>query len=189
MTIRKIVLYGEAAKQFGKHHEIDADSTFMVFRGLTHILGRAFRQTILNGKFRIFKNDKKSIKKNALTEIQIHHDLDDLVHTLHVVPVIGGASGSLRIILGDALIATGWGAVGGWQLMALNMGVSMLISGVASMMTPVPQAATSGASLHSFNFTGPQNNTAQGGPVPLVYGKVGNIGGTLISAGMTYERI
>ena len=188
MTIRKIVLYGEAAKKFGKEHQVDADTTFMVFRGLTHILGRAFKQTIINGKFRIFKNTKGSVKKNALSELQVHQELAQDVHTLHVVPVIKGASGQLRIVVGLVLMAYGtFGTAYGGGPWATSLGASLVIGGVASLIAPTPPSA--GASLHSFNFNGPQNSTAQGGPVPLVYGKVGNIGGTMISAGMTYERI
>ena len=179
---RNIVFYGEAAKKYGKKHTVDADTLFMVFRGLAHILGAEFKQYVKGLHWHIYKNSKKS-PNNAMSELQIGNELG-AVETLHVVPAIVGASGATRVIVGVALMVAAWYFdQPQWAMQAAAM---ITLSGVAAMLAP---KTSTGSSAQSFNFSGPNNNTAQGGPVPIVYGKVGNIGGTLISAGITYERI
>ena len=188
MTVRTIKLYGDAGKKFGKEHKVDADTTFMLFRGLTHLLGIGFKKYIKTGTWRVLKNTNTKSEKNALTEFDVHKDLDDSVHTLHIVPVIAGAGAWVRIIIGAVLVAYGtFGQAYGGGPWATSLGMGLMLGGVAQLMTPSPKAA--GASAQSFNFNGPQNNTAQGGPVPIVYGQVRAVGGTLISAGINYDRI
>lgn len=185
--IRNVVLHGIAAKQFGSKHEIDADTTFMLFRGLTHKLGAGFKKLIADNKWRILKNEKKNIKQNALSEMQIHNELED-VKTIHIVPVVEGSGAVFRVIVGAALITLAIMnpiAVGPW---ATNLGTALILGGVAQMLTPVPRAGSPSTQLSSYNFSGPQNNIQQGGPVPLVYGKVGNVGGTVISLGLSYQK-
>jgi predicted phage tail protein len=187
--IRNVVLHGIAAKKYGAKHDMDADTTFMLLRGLTHKLGLGFKKLIGDNKWRILKNENKNVRKNALSEIQIHNTLDD-VKTIHIVPVVEGSGSVFRVIVGVALIALAVMnpiAVGPW---ATQLGGALILGGVAEMLSPVPRASgmASSTQLQSYNFAGPQNNIQQGGPVPLVYGQVGNVGGTVISLGLTYQK-
>jgi predicted phage tail protein len=182
---RTIEFHGEAAKKWGKTHTIDADTTFMAFRGLVNILGNDFREYVRQNKFRILKNKNSQIKKNALSEMQVHQELED-TKVLHVVPIIQGAGAVFRIIIGVILLVAACFGYG--NPYTVSLGVSLIMGGIAQLMAPHPSSGSNGASLTSYNFTGPANNTQQGGPVPLVYGKVGNCGGTIISIGLTYEK-
>jgi predicted phage tail protein len=189
MTIKRTIkLYGSLAKKYGKEHTVNAETTFMLFRGLTHILGRGFKKHIADGKWTIHKNSKTTGK--ALSELQVHQELTDDVHTLHITPAIKGSHGGaawLEIIVGAVLIYASWGTnPTGWAMVGMGLGMSLVMGGLTQLLAKSP---TSGSSEQSYNFNGPVNNTEQGGPVPLIYGKVGNVGGTLISAGISYERI
>tara|TARA_R110002020_G_scaffold29767_2_gene93951 strand:+ start:3460 stop:4179 length:720 start_codon:yes stop_codon:yes gene_type:complete len=127
----------------------------------------------------------------------------------HVVPLLigagGGNSGLMSIVIGAALIAavvlTGGAAapglvgfmgmsvttaatVGG---MALSMGISMVISGVMSMIMKPPKPDMSGqqttdseARIENKIFNGLQNTTKSNTPVAMVYGRT-RLGGQFIS--------
>jgi predicted phage tail protein len=188
--IRNVVLHGIAAKRYGAKHEVDADTTYMLFRGLSHKLGVGFKKLIADNKWRILKNENKNVRKNALSEMQIHNVLDD-IKTIHIVPVLEGSGAVFRVIVGAVLIAYGtFGQAYGGGPWATKLGMALVLGGVAQMIAPVPRASGLNQSLQmtSYNFSGPQNNVQQGGPVPLVYGKVGNVGGTVISLGLTYQK-
>jgi predicted phage tail protein len=124
---------------------------------------------------------------------------------IKIVPVVAGAGAAGRIILGVALIALaiavpGLGAVAGAQAaatifgtgfssMALSvglLGVSLVLGGVAQLITPVskvPQGAGSDNDPRkTFNFSGIQQTSRQGVPVPAVYGLT-LVGSVVISAG------
>ena len=113
---------------------------------------------------------------------------------IHIVPAIQGSGGVGRVLGGIALIglafATGGaslslstgltfkaGALGGvFVSKALVYGGGLLaLSGAAQMLAPQPQTpdfqSTEDPRI-SFNFSGIQNVTRAGTPIPLVYGEI-----------------
>jgi len=150
--------------------------------------------------------------------------------TIKIVPVLGGAGGSTgKILTGVALIAAaiifaptvggflglGAGAVtsGAAGTMAVvtsivgTIGVSLVLGGVAQLLSPTPQIAQIGpASMNpgggrnttsegteldpqeSYSFSGIQNTSRQGTPVPVVYGET-IVGSVVISAGIDVDTI
>lgn len=125
---------------------------------------------------------------------------------IRIVPVISGAGATGRIIAGVALIALAsvvtFGTVGGiFAAGAINaaivgVGVSLALSGVAQLLTPTPTSATlpTGSQDNptdprsSYSFSGIQNVSRQGVPVPLAYGSV-MTGSVVISAGINTEQV
>lgn len=66
------------------------------------------------------------------------------------------------------------------------MGASMLLGGVAQMLTPTPKMNGAGNSVEkksSTAFGNVQNMVAQGQPVPLAYGRI-RCGSMIISQGV-----
>jgi len=134
-------------------------------------------------------------------------DLEDLAlpcgqGDIRIIPVIGGAGGVGKIILGVALIAAsifipGAAAIGfGLTFGAISFGVgalgaALILGGVAQLVSPVP--ATGGPGVNnrddeddprkSFSFSGIQNTSRQGTVVPIVYGEV-ITGSIVISSGV-----
>jgi hypothetical protein len=132
---------------------------------------------------------------------------------IRIVPVIGGAKrgGALQIVLGVALIALSfvsfgagaWAGIGGFagaagttaawtaagSMLAFTTGVSFLLGGVAQLLTPVPKiSGTETDPSKSYSFSGIQNVSRQGVPVPIVYGEC-LVGSVVISAGINTEDI
>lgn len=119
----------------------------------------------------------------------------------HITPVLTGSGGRGfgRILVGAALIGIGiasggatWAGMGftaakagAFSMTALagNVGIALVLGGVASMLTPVPKAPPEANKLQSFSFSGIEQTTSQGGPIPIVYGKC-FVGSAVLSAGI-----
>ena len=135
--------------------------------------------------------------------------------TISITPVLVGAGGDFGTILaGIALVALsfvslgvgtafagvagstilgGTAAAGIGSTILFGLGTSLLIGGVAGLLTPKPNVNGIGAGrdprqLQSFNFSGIQNTSVQGTPIPLVYGKM-YVGSLTISAGISTTDI
>lgn len=124
---------------------------------------------------------------------------------IRIVPVIGGAGGPVgRILVGAALIAgsffTAGATIGLFGLAApvavssvmLGVGASLVLGGVAQLLTPVPKVPSGSDSEQdprkSYSFSGIQNTSRQGVPVPIVYGET-LVGSVTISAGIDTVRV
>jgi len=133
--------------------------------------------------------------------------------TISITPVLAGAGGNFGSILaGIALVAlsfvsfgagTIFAGVGGSTLLGgaaaagigstvlFGIGASLVLGGAASLLAPKPQVPGAGASRdprQSYNFSGIQNTSVQGTPIPLVYGKM-YVGSVVVSAGISATDI
>lgn len=121
---------------------------------------------------------------------------------IKIVPVLQGAGAVGRIIAGVALLAVGFLVPGigalGVQLL-VGVGASLVLGGVAQLLTPVPKmGASPGASASaadtdqdprkSYSFSGIQQTSRQGVPVPVVYGET-LVGSVVISAGIDTVQV
>lgn len=118
---------------------------------------------------------------------------------IRIVPVLSGAGAVGRIIAGIALVAfslllPGIGAaIGGALMTKIGLfGGALILGGVAQLLTPtakVPQGADSQDDPRkSYSFSGIQNVSRQGVPVPIVYGET-IVGSVVISAGINTEEV
>jgi len=136
-----------------------------------------------------------------------------------IVPVIGGAGAVGRIIAGVALVGlslvtfgagafAGLGAAGAFgSTMAAGIGASLVLGGVAQLLTPVPRITGPGAggavgAMASANSAKPDNNdprrnssfssiqntTKQGVPVPIIFGEV-IVGSVVVSAAIDVDQV
>lgn len=127
---------------------------------------------------------------------QLHHPVGAL-EEIKIVPVMAGAGGSTgQILAGVGLIAAaillapiGGGFLGAGQGLLAGtftlgaqasvavgfLGASLVLGGISQLLTPVPQTATGADSEQdprkSYSFSGIQNVSRQGVPVPIVYGE------------------
>ena len=127
------------------------------------------------------------------------------IETIRISPVVRGSKDkAFGLILGAVLIITAialphLGALGakmasatifGTKLTTVvgMMGVSMAISGVATLLADTPKGPASiDEGKQSYLFDGPENTVTQGGPVPLCYGGPILVGSQVISAGIYTE--
>lgn len=177
-----VLLYGELAKRYGKHHRYAVRNVPEAIRALEANY-RGFKQSIrADGQYRIVV-DKKLIGEEELGKTAIE--------TIKIIPLVqGSGKGVGQIIAGIALIAVAWWNPLGWGALVgqavRTVGFSLVMGGVSQMLTKT-QKLSSGAdrpdNKPSYAFDGPVNTTAQGNPVPLAYGKI-LAGSQVISAGL-----
>lgn len=126
---------------------------------------------------------------------------------ISIVPVIGGAGGRGlgAVAIGAALIALtltpggfafglkiGGSLVAGTTTTAIAVaGAGLVLSGVAQMLTPVPELPSGEGSFgdpasNPLSFSGIQNVSRQGVAVPVVYGET-LVGSVVISAGINTQ--
>jgi predicted phage tail protein len=125
---------------------------------------------------------------------------------IKIMPVVAGAGAGAKIAIGVALIALSFAipglafgavlagqiasGVGNAILVAGQVigaiGASLALGGVAQLITPVPKVPQGAGSDNdprkTYNFSGIQQTSRQGVPVPCVYGLT-LVGSVVISAG------
>jgi predicted phage tail protein len=188
--LRKIKLYGSLAKFIGRRVlTADVATAAEAVRMLVtnfpdleqHMAEQHYRVTV--GTYDL-----------ALDEIHDPAGQQDI----KIVPVVAGAGAIGRILLGVALIAgaffTGGATIGLLGLAApvalstvlAGVGVTLILGGVAQLISPVPKVPQGAGSDNdprkTFNFSGIQQTSRAGIPVPVVYGLT-LVGSIVISAG------
>ncbi|EEB43994.1 Phage-related protein, tail component [Providencia alcalifaciens] len=197
MNLKTIRLYGVLGAKFGREHRLAIDSPREAIKALS-VLYDGFEQFLANAhlkglEFAVFKG-KRNIAKDELYL--------DTCEDIRIAPVIKGSKrgGFFQTVIGVALIAAatyftgGLGAAftaGGWAGAAAMSGAAMAIGGIVQMLSPQPRGLSmrqDADNKPSYAFGGAVNTTAQGNPIPLLYG-LGRreIGGALISAGIYTE--
>lgn len=196
--LKTIRLYGVLGFKFGRVHHLAIDSPREAIKALS-VLYDGFEQFLANAhlkglEFAVFKG------RHNITEDELHLDTCE---EIRIAPVIKGSKrgGFFQTVLGVAMIGAammlgpaGWAAfgAGGFAGGALAMGgAAMAIGGVVQMLSPQPRGLSmrqDADNKPSYAFGGAVNTTAQGNPVPLLYGvDRREVGGAIISAGIYTE--
>jgi predicted phage tail protein len=182
-TIR---LYGKFGAKYGRVHHVALDSNSpgeamaalcSQIRGLAQDLmtsaDRGIRYAVFVGK--------RNIAEEQLSD-RVGRD------EIRIAPVLQGSKrgGILQTIVGAVLVVVGVYFSQAW---AIQLGASMMLGGVLQMLSPqqkglgTKDSPNNGASYH---FNGPVNTSAQGNPVPLLYGRL-KCGSAVVSAGIYAE--
>ena len=194
--LRKIKLYGKLAKFIG-HRVLEADVA---------TAAEAVRFLLANWpELEAHMSDQHyrvSIGTYDLELEELHHPAG--AAPISFVPVVAGAGATARIILGALLIIgaffTGGATIGLLGLAApvavssvlLFAGATLLLGGVAQLLTPTPKvkqgADNQDDPRKSYSFSGIQNTSRAGTPVPIVYGET-VVGSVVISAGIDTVQV
>jgi len=193
--LRKVKLYGKLAKFVGQR-VLEAD---------VHNAAEAVRFLVVNWpgleQHMAKQYYKLEVGSSALALDEIGYPIGS--EDISITPVVGGAGNVGRIVLGAALIGlaitTGGATLGlsgftgtagagffaaggaGWA-MAGNIGLLLVLSGVAGLLTPVPKTPKSEEDpQNSFSFSGIQQTSRAGTAVPVCYGEI-LTGSVVISA-------
>ena len=198
--LRKIKLYGRLAKFVGQRvFEADVASAAEAVRFLLvnfpqlekHMADQHYRVSV--GKYDL-----------SLEELQDPAGQQEI----RIVPVLAGAGAAGRIIAGVALVALslflpgatiglfGAGTIGltAFAAPVLAIGASLVLGGVAQLLTPTPKINTPGTPQDnndprkSYSFSGIQQTSRQGVPVPIVYGET-VVGSVVVSAGIDTVQV
>ena len=190
--LREIRVYGRLAKFLGRR----------VFRAEVATAAEAVRFLLANfpqlEKHMADQHYRVSVGGYDLEESELQDPAGQ--QQINIVPVLAGAGTVGRIIAGVALLAVGFLVPGigalGVQLL-VGVGASLVLGGVAQLLTPVPKIGpTPGATgantdqdpRKSYSFSGIQQTSRQGVPVPVVYGET-LVGSVVISAGVDTVQV
>ena len=203
--LRKIKLYGPLAKFIGKRIlQADVATAAEAVRFLLanwpqlekHMADQFYRVTVAGEDLPLDTNPE-----------QLHYPVGQ--GEIKIIPVVTGAGATGRIIAGIALIALAVvtanvaagaalaGTLSGFALqavafgtqLAVMVGASLAIGGVAQLLTPTPKInKDEGDPRKSFSFSGIQNTTRQGTPVAVIYGET-LVGSVVISAGIDIVQV
>ena len=201
--LRKVKLYGELADFVG-HKELDAviNSTADAIRFLVsnfpkleaHMSQRYYK--VLVDNYEIEEEDiQNPIGKSDIS----------------IVPVISGAGGGSKLLLGAALIGGAFlftplsmgsffspivapgsfAAAMPLTKAAIGIGGALVLSGVSDMLFPLPKLpdfSNEEDPRISFSFSGVQNTSRAGTSHPIVYGEIVT-GSVVISAGIDTNQV
>jgi predicted phage tail protein len=196
--LRRIKLYGQLAKFIGKrvlHADVASAAEAVRF-----LLANwpELEQHMADQHYRV------SVGDYDLALEELHHPAGQ--QEIKIVPVVAGAGGAVgRILAGVALVALtivtggfGGAAIGLFGAgtlavgtVALGVGASLILGGVAELLSPVPKATTGmdgeADPRKSYSFSGIQNVSRQGVPVPVIYGET-IVGSIVISASIDISQ-
>lgn len=192
--LRRIKLYGPLAKFIGQRIlEADVATAAEAVRFLlanwpeleAHMGQHSYRVAV----------DDQDLPVDTEPE-QLHYPVG--CSDIKIIPIVAGAGAAGRIIAGVALVAAsflipGSAAVIGIGLKSLTAGIglSLALGGVAQLLTPVPKIGNEedpSDPRKSFSFSGIQNTSRQGVPVPIIYGET-LVGSVVISAGTDIVQV
>tara|TARA_Y100000361_G_scaffold75265_1_gene66589 strand:+ start:2015 stop:2635 length:621 start_codon:yes stop_codon:yes gene_type:complete len=202
--LRTVKVYGHLAEHCGQS----------VFEALVRTPAEAIRFLLCNfpslrgvmrdGHYKVAASDLELDLADHPEQLHYPLSADDVVR---VIPVITGAGGAGKILAGAALIgvslavpgaglfntsflASSFGAASlgaGLAAAAGSIGAALVLGGVADLITPVPKAPdVDNDPRENFNFSGIQNVTREGVPVPIVYGEI-IVGSVVVSAGLNVD--
>ena len=200
--LRKLKLYGELAEITGnKEFEVAVNTTAQAVSFLInnfpqlegHMASRYYRVLL---------------EKENVGIDELHYPIGQ--SDIKFVPVVSGAGGNLgKVLLGGALIAmsfgvgglftsplTGLGAgsfasAGLGAKAAFGIGAGLVLGGVSDMLFPTPKAPEFSSEQDprlSFAFSGTQQTSRAGTPVPLVYGEI-LVGSIVVSNGVDTVQV
>jgi predicted phage tail protein len=189
--LKTIRLYGKLGSQFGRVHQLAVTNVREAVRALSALLP-SFERELITSKERgiayaVF------IGKRNITKDDLQHPAGE--EEIRIAPMLQGAkkAGIFQVIVGAVLVvvgavasAYGFGAVGAPMM---KLGAVLALGGVVQMLAPQQVGQSSRddpTNAASYNFNGAVNTTAQGNPVPILYGRM-MVGSAVISAGIYSE--
>lgn len=216
--MRTVKLYGHLGRQFGKIHKYDVRTPAEAIRALTAnyngfeqaLLDKNYvgYKVIVGNELR---EDKTSLAYPADGDIKIipivqgagGNSTGIIIGAVLIIAAIvtfqyefipvaveGAAAAEGAAVAAEVSLAT-YSSVAAYAAQAaLVVGASLVMSGIANLLfsPTTPQARDAEDQYTSSYFNGAVNLTAQGNPVPLVYGRL-RVGSQVVSAGLLTYRI
>ena len=203
--LRKLKLYGELAEFVGhKEFEIQVDSLGKAVSFLVNNFPQV--EKYMNPQYYQVK-----VGNYAVNEEEIHHPIgQEDIHIVPVIAGAGGGMGKTLLgaaLIGASFFFPGAGLFGTTSFLGSSAGVvgistkgalfatkigtaisalggALVLSGVSDMLFPLPKPKEFKSEQDpqlSFSFSGTQNTSRAGTPVPIVYGEI--ITGSVVISG------
>ena len=212
--LRKIKLYGELAKQVG-YKEFEDINVSSVAQAVSFLINNfpQLESHMANRYYKVIANDDEigqdelhnPIGKSDISFVPVISGsggnfgkvllgvaLIGLSFTPMGAGLFAGGSGAGLAGGGGLIGATGLYAAGAYGSAALGLiGASLVLSGVSGMLFPTPKTPEFSSEQDprlSFSFSGTQQTSRAGTPVPIVYGEIFT-GSVVISGGIDTEQV
>lgn len=198
MQLIQVKLLGELGRTFGRSYEFMAESPKDIMSALCNQLA-GFKQFMVEAHehgigFKVIDGDPEGM------------DYANFVmgcRKLIIAPVVSGGGTIGRILLGVALVALAFvpgigsavvAATGKMAFTAIgsvmfNLGVGLILTGIASLLTPPVQTPKEAERKDSYLFDRATELTSQGAPVPLLYGRFLAESPLIISSALTTQQV
>lgn len=180
-------LHGFLAEKYKtKKVKLAGNNLFQIMSGLYSRFGPQFKEDIRVGTWNLIKGKVDAKKPKDIGEKELQDELN--CANLHLLPHVAGASGVVRAIIGVILVVVGLFFNQPWLV---NIGASMALGGVVEILTkpkvggPQQKQEDKGTAV----YNGALNVTSQGGPVPLIYGRVGRASSVVISTDFSSDEV
>ncbi len=195
----EVKLLGELGRRFGRSYRFAADSPKEVISALSNQL-QGFKEYLVgaheNGVgFKLIDEDPEGM---------VYENVFMPCRRLIIAPVISGSGAAGRILVGVALVALAFVSFGAGSAFAgfaagkfaigsgilFSLGTSLVIGGIASLLTPRVQTPTSETERkESYLFDRAAESTVQGQPVPVLYGRFWAGSPLIISSAITTQQV
>ena len=202
MQLIQVKLLGELGRTFGRSYEFMAESPKDIMSALCNQLA-GFKQFMVEAHergigFKVIDGDPEGM------------DYANFVmgcRKLIIAPVISGGGDIGRILLGVALVALAFipgigtatsaaiaagTAKAGFTVIGsimFNLGVGLILTGIASLLTPPVETPKETERKDSYLFDRATELTSQGAPVPLLYGRFLAESPLVISSALTTQQV
>lgn len=179
-SARTIRLYGKLGAKFGRVHRFVCNTPAEAMSALLAMIP-GFKQEMMESRdngvdYAVFIG-KENINEDCLDAPAGKHDI-------RIAPVISGSGRGFQVIAGAALMIASI-----WYPPLFMPGLALAVGGAVQYMVSVPDGNTGTESADngaSYNFNGPVNVTAQGNPIPVLYGEL--ITGSVTVSGDIYSE-
>jgi len=200
MQMVEVKLLGELGKRFGRKHKFMAHSPKDIFSALSHQI-EGFKDYFCNAHekgigFKLIDGDPDGMSyENVLMGCR----------RLIIAPIISGGGSIGKILIGVALIALAFIPIAGQAAFAgfvaakgafaigsgvlFSLGTTLVLTGIAQLLTPTPDAQKETDRKDSFLFDRASDLTVQGQPVPILYGKFLASSPLIISSALTTQQV
>lgn len=206
-SLIEVKLLGELGRRFGRSYSFVASSPKEIISALSHQI-EGFKDYLRDAHengigFRLVDGDADGMS---------YEDTMMGCKQLIIAPIVTGGGAIGRILLGVALVAlafvsfgtsavfggflaagaAGAGSAAGFTVgsaILFNLGVSLVLTGVASLLTPPVSQPKETERKDSFLFDRATELTTQGQPVPLLYGKFLAASPLIISSAITTQQV
>ncbi len=192
-NLTKIKLHGKLGKQVGKNFNLSIGSVSEAMHAVDICSGRKLYKNLIendkkNIKYRVLVNGKDIIdqdktpldpnKPNTIRDSDITLNRKN-IKSIDIIPVVEGADSGFwetALVVVGAILFIG-GMFYGWGVATAMLGSGLLLQGISSMMMDPPEfddfrEIEQVNKRSSYLFNGPQNTVNEGGPIPVLYGRL-----------------
>lgn len=184
--IHTVHLHGFMGKKYGKTVQLDVANTFQLMAGLTARFGPGFKEDVRTHSWHL--TDGPAKPGNDLGEDEVKQGRGFRSKHIHLLPAVTGASAALRVVIGIVLMVAGVYFNQPWMV---QLGAAMALGGVVEMLTKPPQKGPDQArdDKGSYIYNQAVNVTSQGGPIPLLFGRVQRASSVLITTDFSSDEV